>query len=305
MSTLKDRGTTNRGTERRVFAAKLEVRAKPNGTGGTRYELDGYASAYEQPYQMYDMFGDYEEVVRKGSGSKTLSENPDVVLVFNHAGMPMARTKAGNLTLSEDDHGLFMNAPLLNGDQSIVRDVVAGVEDKTLDEMSFGFRVTKQAWSPDWMQRDITEYSLHRGDVSVVTYGANPATSVALRAEDFNQFLSTLEGDALRQAHSRLAARLKPEATKDVRLLAQRAAAQEDITSALTRVLGYFTAIDLIADNAQDEISEILGIPDPDDDDMGEPDAPLTTKAATAALVKRRTLPHEYALERALLAVAP
>lgn len=194
--------------ERRVFAATLEVRAKADGTGGTRYELDGYASAYEQPYQMYDWYGEYEEVVRAGAGAKTLSEDPDVVLVFNHAGMPMARTKAGNLQLSEDDHGLHMLAPDLNGDLSIVRDVVAGIQDGVLDEMSFAFRVTKQQWSPDWMQRDILEYSIHRGDVSVVTYGANPATSVALRSEDFDRYISTLEGEDLRAAHDRLGARL-------------------------------------------------------------------------------------------------
>src|SRR5437879_514391 len=189
--------------------------------------MDAYTTTLDQPYEMYDSFGDYTEAVPAGAGEKTLSESPGVVLVFNHDGMPMARTKAGNLTLSEDDHGLHMNAPSLNGEQSIVRDVVAGINDGTLDEMSFAFRVTRQEWSPDWMQRDITEYSLHRGDVSVVTYGANPTTSVALRSEDFDRFLSTLEGDALRDAHSRLAARLKAEAPKSVRRTLPHEAALE------------------------------------------------------------------------------
>ncbi len=215
MTNVSERGNVS-GLERRVFAAKLEVRAKPDGTGGTRYELDGYASAYDSSYRMFDAFGEYEEVVRAGSGAKTLSENPDVVLVFNHAGMPMARTKAGNLELSEDEHGLHMRAPDLNGNLSVVRDVVTNIEDGNLDEMSFAFRVTKQEWSPDWMQRDITEYSLHRGDVSVVTYGANPATSVALRSEDLTRWIDSLEGDALRDAHGRLAARLS-EAPKTER----------------------------------------------------------------------------------------
>lgn len=207
MTELKDRATTG-GTERRTFTAQIEVRAKQDGTGGTRYELDGYASAYDSPYEMHDMFGEYEEVVRSGAGSKTLSENPDVVLVFNHTGLPMARTKAGNLELSEDDGGLHMRATNLNGNQSVVRDVVAGIQDGVLDEMSFAFRVTKQEWSPDWMQRDITEYNINRGDVSVVTYGANPATTVALRTEDLTEVISHLEGDALRDAHARLSARL-------------------------------------------------------------------------------------------------
>lgn len=207
MPDIKDRAATG-GLERRIFAAQIEVRAKDDGTGGTRYDLEGYASAYDSPYQMFDMFGEYTEVVRAGAGAKTLSENPDVVLVFNHAGMPMARTKAGNLALSEDETGLHMRASDLNGQLSVVRDVVAGVQDGVLDEMSFAFRVTRQEWSPDWMQRDIVEYNINRGDVSVVTYGANPATSVALRAEDLTAVLSHLEGEALREAHARLSARL-------------------------------------------------------------------------------------------------
>jgi phage head maturation protease len=69
-----------------------------------------------------------------------------------------------------------------------------------LDEMSFAFRVTRQEWSPDWMQRDILEYNINRGDVSVVTYGANPATSVALRSEDLTAMHRPPEGDALRDA---------------------------------------------------------------------------------------------------------
>ncbi len=168
---------------RRTFSTRFEVRAKQDGTGGTRYEVDGYATVYQAPYSMRDSFGDYEETVRIGAGAKTLSENPDVVFVFNHDGLPMARTKAGNLLLAEDSTGLHVSAPMLNGSVSLVRDMVTLIEDGVLDEMSFAFRVIRQEWSPDWMQRDIIEYSLHRGDVSVVTFGANPATSVGLRSE--------------------------------------------------------------------------------------------------------------------------
>ena len=168
---------------RRTFSTRFEVRAKQDGTGGTRYEVDGYATVYQAPYSMRDSFGDYEETVRIGAGAKTLSENPDVVFVFNHDGLPMARTKAGNLLLAEDSTGLHVSAPMLNGSVSLVRDMVTLIEDGVLDEMSFAFRVIRQEWSPDWMQRDIIEYSLHRGDVSVVTFGATPATSVGLRSE--------------------------------------------------------------------------------------------------------------------------
>ena len=50
MTDVSERGKSS-GTERRVFAAQMEVRAKADGTGGTRYDLEGYASAYDSPYR--------------------------------------------------------------------------------------------------------------------------------------------------------------------------------------------------------------------------------------------------------------
>lgn len=206
MSNKADRAKIS-GPERRAYSARFEVRAKPSGTGGTRYELEGYASVYEASYQMYDWYGPYDEVVRDGAGKKTLSESPDVVFVLNHEGMPMARTKPGSLLLSEDSHGLHVRAPELNGDRFIVREVVTAVEEGILDEMSFAFRVVRQQWSPDYDQRDILEYSLHRGDVSVVTYGANPATSMALRSADFDR----VDPEVARELIARLQRRLQPQ----------------------------------------------------------------------------------------------
>lgn len=207
MKTKADRGLLPGTAERRSYAAKFEVRASQNGTGGTRYALEGYASVYDEPYKMWDWLGEYDEVVRGGAGTKTLSETPDVVLVFNHGGMPLARTKAASLELSEDSTGLRMVAPDLNGNRDIVRAVIEAVDEEILDEMSFKFRVMRQLWSPDWEQRDILEYNIHRGDVSVVTYGANPATSVesALRAQDLDQ----LPDEAVRALYERLGRRLE------------------------------------------------------------------------------------------------
>src|SRR5207342_106450 len=75
----------------------VQLRAKPDGTGGTRLLFTGYASVVEAPFTMWDWVGDYTEVIRTGSFTKTLSENPDVVFCLNHDwnSAPMARTKAG------------------------------------------------------------------------------------------------------------------------------------------------------------------------------------------------------------------
>lgn len=196
------------GMERRVFSVEFEIRARPDGTGGSKYNLAGYASVYNRPYRMVDKHGEYDETVRSGAGKKTLSENPDVVLVLNHEGMPMARTKNGSLHLSDDSTGLHFDAPQLNGERHIVREVVAAVDEGILDEASFAFKTTRQRWSDDYAKRDIDEYSLHRGDVSVVTFGANDGTAgrLGLRAQDFD----ALDDESARVVYERLARRFAP-----------------------------------------------------------------------------------------------
>jgi hypothetical protein len=97
-------------------------------------------------------------------------------------------------------------------------------------------------------RRTLRALDLNNGDVSVVTYPANPNAAAAVRALGPNV-------DAV---------------TSALRCLEQRAATDEDVASVLTRALGYFTAIDTIVDNAQDEIAEVLGIPNPDEDESVE-----------------------------------
>lgn len=193
----------------------------PDGTGGVTHHLEGYASVYGTPYEMYDLLGMYTERVMPGAGAKTLAESPDVVLLVNHNGLPLARTINGSLTLSEDSTGLHVAADLA-ADTSIARDVVASVEAGLVTEMSFAFRVVRQAWSPDWEQRDILEYDISRGDVSVVTMGANSATSVALRATDLLGIIDHLDDHAAAEAYARLGHRLTP--TADVSTLSLPAA---------------------------------------------------------------------------------
>ncbi|WP_051844205.1 HK97 family phage prohead protease [Streptomyces sp. NRRL S-813] len=198
-----DRAKTS-GPERRAFPVQLEVRAK-QGTSGVS-TIEGYASVTESPFEMWDWLGPYSEVVRTGAFAKTLAENPQVQLLLNHGGLAMAYTKAGTLRLSEDTTGLHMEADVNTG-RSDVSDMLTALEEGSVDEMSFAFRVTRQQWSPDYDQRDILEVDLHRGDVSVVNFGANPATSVgAMRAADFDRLD---EADA-RTLYERLQRRFQP-----------------------------------------------------------------------------------------------
>lgn len=204
MSEKSERASVT-GIVRRAFPVQLEARAKEGSPGVST--ITGYASVVEEPYEMWDFLGSYAEVVRAGAFSKTLSETPQVQLLLNHGGLAMAYTKAGSLRLSEDSTGLHMEADV-TATRNDVSDMLAALADGSVDEMSFAFRVTRQMWSPDYDQRDILEVDLHRGDVSVVNFGANPATSVqpAMRAADFDK----LGDDDARALYERLQRRLAP-----------------------------------------------------------------------------------------------
>lgn len=158
----------------------VEMRAKPNGTGGTRFQFDGYAAVYDHLFDMWDPWGDpFKEGVAQGSGKRTLANNCDVPFLIGHnsGGFSLARTKSGTMTLGEDTHGLYVCAPDLDGSLEMVRQLASAVERGDMDEMSMAFIALGQEWSPDWMQRTITEYDLHKGDVSVVVFGANDGTA--------------------------------------------------------------------------------------------------------------------------------
>lgn len=190
--------------ELRAYPVRLEVRAQANTDRAT---VEGYASVTEAPYEMYDFLGSYTEVIRAGAFTKTLSENPQVQLLLNHGGLSMAYTRAGTLRLSEDSTGLHISAEVNTG-RTDVRDMVTALADGDVDEMSFAFRVPagKSQWSPDYDQRDILEVDMHRGDVSVVNFGANPATAAAVRGQD----LDAMDEAAARELYERLGRRLTP-----------------------------------------------------------------------------------------------
>jgi HK97 family phage prohead protease len=147
--------------------------------------FSGYASVFNHDYEVHDRFGAFTERLAPGAFTRTLSENPDVVLNLNHGmggtGLPMARTKSGTLRLTQDSVGLRVTADLDVNDPD-VQAILPKMRRGDLDEMSFAFRVNDQLWSDDYSDRTITEVNLARGDVSIVSFGANPATVAALRA---------------------------------------------------------------------------------------------------------------------------
>lgn len=165
----------------------LEMRVRPfevrdwfdDATGNGGVGLTGYASTVNEPYAVRDWLGEYQETIMPGAFTKALQERDDVRLLVNHEGIPIARTKSGTMSLREDDHGLLVEVPHLDGDSPLVQTVRSAMQRGDVDEMSFSFKATRQEWNEDYTERYVREVKLY--DVSVVTYPANPGTNVKLR----------------------------------------------------------------------------------------------------------------------------
>lgn len=172
-------------------------------------EVTGYASAYEQPYDMWDWAGPYREIVTSGAGAKSLANKPDVSYLINHTGLSLARTvgRSPTLTLEEDGQGLSYRA-LLNPQRDEVRNLVLAIEDGIITENSFAFMIDEGVWSDDFTEFRIQQYNINRGDVSAVNYGANPFTTIGAREQ--TQPTRTTE-DVPAKAEAKVAARKTDE----------------------------------------------------------------------------------------------
>jgi HK97 family phage prohead protease len=158
----------------------IEMRAMPNGTGGTSFRFEGYAATFNDPFEMWDMWGEpYTEEVEPGAFTRTLANNADVAFLIGHydAGILMARTKSGTMQLSQDTRGLAVRVPAMDGSREDVRALASAVDRGDMDEMSCAFVTRQQRWDDSFEHRSMLEMDLHRGDVSAVVFGANPATS--------------------------------------------------------------------------------------------------------------------------------
>jgi hypothetical protein len=248
---------------RTVTAGGLEWRADSDSV-----VLEGHASTFNQPYDM----GWYMEQVAPGAFTKTLSESPDVRFLVNHDGLPLARTGASNtLDLSQDDSGLYVRATLDASDPD-VQQIMPKMRSGILNEMSFAFSPIKDSWSPDYSARTLNEVSLAGGDVSVVTYPANPNATAAIRS------LMVANQDRLRTIYA------------DILLERVGKKLSSNTQSQLSSVLDSLGSIDSATGEAVDVLNALLEVEqdDPEEQDSGTPLADIRSRIILARATTRR-----------------
>lgn len=147
--------------------------------------FEGFASVTGQAYQMYDWLGEYDEIVAPEAFDETLSrEDLQVPLVLSHDSMRRI-AQLGNafspLELSAEKggatQGLRSVAPTLQMSDPDTAYIVPKMELGLIDEMSFRFTIEQGRWSNDFTTFTIQRVNIHRGDVAIVGYGANPLTT--------------------------------------------------------------------------------------------------------------------------------
>jgi len=155
--------------------------------------VEGYATTFNQPYELYRFNGDgYVYIVNEQVDARAFDETDmsDVIMQYDHKGRVFARTGNNTLTLEPDGHGLRIRADL--GGTEIGRQLFEEIEGGYTDKMSFGFRVgadKKEETEEKNEETGVRTYTVLRTitkisklyDVSAVSLPANDATSISAR----------------------------------------------------------------------------------------------------------------------------
>lgn len=165
---------------RRIDVKNLETRQE-----GDQMIVEGYASTFGQPYLLYEDQGIrvLEEISPSAFDDCDMS---DVIMQYDHQGRVFARTRNGTLSVTPDEHGLFIRAYL--GGTQIGRQLFEEIQGGYTDRMSFGFtiaseqeeRITDEDGRTAVLSRITAVGKLY--DVSAVSLPANDATEISARS---------------------------------------------------------------------------------------------------------------------------
>jgi hypothetical protein len=178
--------------ETRVNATTYEVRETETGM-----QFTGYAAVFNSDSEPLP----FTERIAPGAFIRSLKSRNDIKLLWNHdTGSVLGSTRAGTLSLIEDDRGLRVTADLPN--TTTGRDAAELLKRGDVDAMSFGFTVPKggDSWSDDGRERTLNEIRLH--EVSIVAFPAYSATAgtATVRGLDKVAERANVDVDALADA---------------------------------------------------------------------------------------------------------
>jgi HK97 family phage prohead protease len=251
VAVLAKRGErVTKGIERRQIVRDLEIRQEGDGM-----TLRGYAAVFNSPSQPLP----FTETIAQGAFRDSLNSRNDVKLLWNHdTGTVLGSTRAGTLKLSEDTHGLLVEANL--PDTQAGRDAATLIKRGDVNAFSFGFRVATNGdeW-PSADQRILKRVNVH--EVSLVAFPAYTAT----------------EGTASVRAMTELA-------DKITRLAEMRGVSAEELTDALLAL----ESGDELTERQGELLTDTLGKVLKQDPEVTNPAAVLDLKKKQLDLLMKR-----------------
>lgn len=143
--------------------------------------IEGYFAVFNSEYQLWE---DASEVIKPGAFTDSIS--CDVRALINHdTSMVLGRTKAGTLSLRQDERGLW-GSVRINREDGDAMNLYARVQRGDVDQCSFGFAIKRETFVDlgggkyRWEIEEVDPLY----EVSVCTFPAYEATSVSARRQD-------------------------------------------------------------------------------------------------------------------------
>lgn len=178
--------------QRRTWPLQGEFREDGSGM-----HFRGYAAVFNSPSEPLPFI----EEILPGAFKRTLKSRHQKFFINHNTDLILGSVKAGTLRLTEDSHGLEVDADL--PDTSYARDLSVSMRRGDVDEMSFAFTVP--ANGDEWKGSKRFLREVNAPEVSVVTgfpaykateaYVRKLAVELALDAETLDAALKALTSD--------------------------------------------------------------------------------------------------------------
>ena len=162
--------------------------------------VEGYATTFNDPYYIYSFEREDGQVVTVNEqvdrNAFKEADMSDVIFQYDHEGRVFARLSNGTMELTEDDHGLKVNANL--GGTEIGRNLYQEIKGGYTNKMSFGFTVAESDIIPDGDYQYIrTIRKIGKlFDVSAVSYPQNNYTEISAR-KNCEGVIASIEAERL------------------------------------------------------------------------------------------------------------
>jgi HK97 family phage prohead protease len=165
--------------------ASLEIRTHQRD-GKESIAVEGYAAVYYDgtPRTEFEMLPGVRERIARGTFSRALAGEDDVVALFNHdANHVLGRLGSETLVLRDDDVGLKYEIQMPNSE--VGRTVLESIRRRDVTGSSFSFRVLDEGVDVNGDEMVRTVKSVELFDVGPVVFPAYKATTAEANSRDF------------------------------------------------------------------------------------------------------------------------